>query len=112
MRRLLVPLAALLAAATAVPAQAQPATVVLQVFCMNRADVARQMMGAFGGRLVAAGQLDPRRIASLYVAPDGTWTVVAEDVTGVACVLLEGKGMAPALEEPKADGPETQGRDG
>ena len=77
-------LAAFLLAATVWSAPA-----VGQVLCGPRDGLAELLKQRFGETRQAGGvSADARRIVELFVAPDGSWTIVVTDTQGRSCIVL------------------------
>ena len=94
-------LAAFLLAATVWSASA-----VGQVLCGPRDGLDDLLKQRFGETQQAVGvSADARRIVELFVAPDGSWTIIVTDAHGRSCIVLSGEDWT---QTPQMDGNASQ----
>ena len=85
-----------------------PAPATGQMLCGPRDGLAELLKQRFGETQQAVGvSADARRIVELFVAPDGSWTIVVTDTQGRSCIVLTGKdwNQTPQMDENAPQGP-------
>ena len=89
--------AAVLAAFLLAALSLWPAPAAGQVLCGPQNKLTDLLKQRFGETRQAVGvSTDARRIVELFMAPDGSWTIVATDTRGRSCIVLAGEGWAHA----------------
>ena len=92
--------AAVLAAFLLAVVRSAPA--VGQVLCGLRQGLVELLKQRFGETRQAVGvSADARRIVELFLAPDGSWTIVVTDTQGRSCIVLSGEDWT---QTPQMDG--------
>lgn len=79
------------------PAFAQPAETPGPP-CAERSHVAEQLRAVFGERMIGGGLAASGVLFELYVAPTGTWTLLATAPDGSSCLLGTGEAWEPRPE--------------
>ncbi|MBI4185287.1 MAG: hypothetical protein HY521_14945 [Proteobacteria bacterium] len=64
------------------------------------------LLAALGERVTAAARLGDGASALVTVAPEGSWSMVAINAAGAACVIAAGEGWTALARDPQK-GPET-----
>ena len=68
-----------------------------QVLCGPQNKLADQLKQRFGETRQAMGvSTDAQRIIELFMAPDGSWTIVVTDTRGRSCIVLAGEDWTQA----------------
>ena len=68
-----------------------------QVLCGPRDGLDALLKQRFGETRQAMGvSTDAQRIIELFMAPDGSWTIVVTDTRGRSCIVLAGEDWAHA----------------
>ena len=94
--------AAVLAAFLLAALSLWPAPAVGQVLCGPQNKLADQLKQRFGETRQAMGvSTDAQRIVELFMAPNGSWTIVVTDTQGRSCIVLSGEDWTQA---PKMQG--------
>lgn len=67
------------------------APAVAQSQCAPHVDVVAGLAKGYGESLVATGMIDNRHIMQTFANLEkGTWTIIAVDVDGIACLVMSG----------------------
>ena len=99
-------MAAVLAAFLLAALSLWPTSAAGQILCGPQNKLADQLKQRFGETRQAVGvSADARRIVELFVAPDGSWTIVVTDTQGRSCIVLSGKDWT---QTPQMDGNASQ----
>ena len=72
--------------------------------CAPREALVAHLAEAFGERRVGAGLVRDTRMVELFVSEDGSWTIVATDPRGTACLVGNGTNWETTEEELPATG--------
>ena len=69
-----------------------PTSAAGQMLCGPQNKLADLLKQRFGDTRQAGGvSADARRIVELFVAPNGSWTIVVTDAHGQSCIVLSGE---------------------
>jgi hypothetical protein len=79
------------------PAAAQTAPPIAAVLCEPRARLVARLAAQGGAQPVGQGLRDPSTMLEVWTTPQGRWTLVQADATGIACILAMGEGWETAL---------------
>jgi hypothetical protein len=60
--------------------------------CAPYGRMTEYLSATFKEKLAGIGIVNPRAIMQLFVAPSGTWTILAVGIDGRACVMASGQG--------------------
>ena len=91
-------LAAALVALLAVDARAAS-------FCRPRAEVLLTLMRQYGEAPVAQGLAQGGAVIEVLASPDRrTWTIIASNPAGIACLLAVGEHWEPIAHAPRGEG--------
>ena len=89
--------AAVLAAFLLAALSLWPTSAAGQVLCGPQNKLADQLKQRFGETRQAMGvSTDAQRIIELFMAPDGSWTIVVTDTRGRSCIVLAGEDWTQA----------------
>ena len=80
-------LTALFVGVTATPALAQG-----ELMCAPRDDVVKQLVAQFSETPVSRGLTGDGMLLEVFASPQGTWTAVLSEPTGVSCLVSGGEG--------------------
>jgi hypothetical protein len=76
-------------------------TAAAQNICAKREEVIQRLWDRWQEKLVANGLSNDNRLIELFVAENGSWTVIISDSTGRSCVASAGQNWtARESEEP------------
>ncbi len=96
MRRVVV-LSALLASFATAPAFAQG-----ELMCAPRDEVVKQLGAQFSEAPVSRGMTGDGMLLEVFASPQGTWTAVLSEPTGVSCLVSGGDGWQSVDHSVKA----------
>ncbi|MEO0904375.1 MAG: hypothetical protein AAFX89_06340, partial [Pseudomonadota bacterium] len=92
-------LAALLLAASASPAQANPGPIA-EVFCGLSDDMRQSLEHQFGTTLAWQGLRNPDQIMEIWEDRQGDWTLVISYSNGSRCVVAMGSRLSGFADQP------------
>jgi len=90
-------LSALLVCVAAAPAFAQG-----ELMCAPRDDVVKQLGAQFSETPVSRGLTGDGMLLEVFASPQGTWTAVLSEPTGVSCLVSGGEGWQSVDHSVKA----------
>lgn len=91
---------AIAAALAALP----PAASAQSRICAPRDALVAHLAEEYGERRIGAGLVRDTRIVELFVSEDGSWSILATDPRGTACLVGNGGGWETTVDEMPAGG--------